>query len=879
MQYNSPMPKRRTSLPPEEIKTLGELICFLRERAMLTQRDLAARVGYHYSYISRIEKNVHIPGIATLMGRFIPALEIQSEAAWSERLLELASGIPKKPPLFTDAAKPVVHEEKVYRPPSSLTALLGREKESKQIIESLQREDIRILTLIGPPGVGKTRLSLHVAEKLAGHFSNGAVFVNLAPISDHALVLTALGAALDVHESSDTSMQSVLETFLQKKSLLIVMDNFEQVLQATPALTGILHYAPEVKFLATSREALRVPGEHEFHLEPLPLPADVNAKKYVLFTSPSIQLFLQRARAVSSSFELTDENASRVAEICHRLDGLPLAIELAAARIQTISPAAMLQQFERRFEWLTRGRSDSPSWRQTLSGAIDWSYQLLSEPERLLFQRLSMLEGSWDLEAVEKICSDEATCPPGDVFNLLLHLSDRSLVVVEVKDDGTRYRYLDTIRHFAREKLEQSDEVTELRNRHLDHFTEWAEQMEALMNKISPLKFRQSVEQEHNNIHAALRWALDSETASENGFRLVGSISTVWLKLSYYKQALEWVELFLPRAANAAYKNHRARLLYLKAALSYWRDNLKDALAAGLESEKLARELGDKKLLANILYYLGGSIYREMGQYDKAEAYLQESIALCRANNLLSRLSIALTSFGIVLFNRGKKDESRRVVEEAIEIATRENDLWGQGYALRVQADNLRLEGRFAESLVDYKRAFDIALAIDDRISMGMELANMSLLANVLEDYQASGNYAESALSVFRRIGNEYQQPFPLRMMAYAALHTHDIKHARALCIESLQGNQKIGHTAGMLACLLAFAEIELVSQNTSQAARLFVFVKTRLDKDSLHLMEPDVAAMKRLEVKLSDTDIQKAQEDVSDLPIEELVRELNLSD
>jgi predicted ATPase len=878
MQYNSAMPKRGISLPPEEITTLGELVRFLRERAMLTQRDLAARVGYHYSYISRIEKNVHIPGIATLMGRFIPALEIQSEPEWSERLLELASGIPKKLPLSTDAATPVVHEEKVYRPPSSLTALLGREKESEQIIESLQRGDIRILTLIGPPGVGKTRLSLHVAEKLAAQFVNGAVFVNLAPISDHTMVLTALGAALDVHESSDASIQSMLETFLQKKSLLIVMDNFEQVLQATPALTGILHYATGVKFLATSREALRVSGEYEFQLEPLTLPTDINAKKHILFTSPAIQLFVQRARAVSSSFELTDENASRVAEICLRLDGLPLAIELAAARIQTISPTAMLQQFERRFDWLTRGRSDSPTWRQTLSGAIDWSYRLLSEPERILFHRLSVLEGSWDLEAAENICCDKVICSPGEIFNLLLHLSDRSLVVVETKEDRTRYRYLDTIRHFAREKLEQSGEVTELRNRHLNHFTEWAEQMESLMNKIPPLEFRQSVEQEHSNIHAALRWALDSKTASENGFRLVTAISTVWLKLSYYKQALEWAEAFLPRATEAAQKNHRARLLYLKAALSYWRDNFNDALAAGLEAEKLARELSDKKLLANILYYLGGSIYREMGEYAKAEGCLQESITLCRENKLYSRLSIALTSFGIVLFNQGKKDESRQVVEEAFQIATRENDLWGQGYALRVQADNLRFERKFAESLTVYKRALEIALAIDDRISMGMELANMSLLTNVLEDYRASGDYAESALSVFRRIGNEYQQPFPLRMMAYAALHTANIEHARALCIESLRGNQKIGHKTGMLACMIALSEIELISKNISQTARLFLFVKTQLEKDALQLMEPDQATAKRLEIKLSNTNTQKAQQDISGLSMEEMIQELNIT-
>src|SRR6266545_2457184 len=450
MMYNPFMAGLVGALTPESFNNFGELLRYLRERAELSQRELALQVGYHYSYMSRIEKNERQPDSATLMARFIPALGLEDEPRWTERLLRLAASeektmAPRKSglssashPPKTDSALPTF-ESHISSLPLSLTPLLGREKEVETIIKLLSRFDVRLVTLVGPPGVGKTRLAIHVANEVAGMFAHGAVFVDLSPLNDPQEMLAALANTIGIQESSSESLMSRLISNLRQKNILLVIDNFEHILNAAPQFLQLLGNSPQVKALITSREALRISGEREFSVLPLPLPQKEEDETVVplgssqLMDYAAIQLFAQRAQAVDHEFQLSLENLNAIAEICRRLDGLPLAIELAAARSKILTPQAMLAQFDRRLDWVSRGTRDSSNaTRQTLRGAIEWSYNILSEAERALMRRLSVFSDGWTPQSAEAVCgSDETESNPilkrAEVLDLLIQLADKSL--------------------------------------------------------------------------------------------------------------------------------------------------------------------------------------------------------------------------------------------------------------------------------------------------------------------------------------------------------------------------------------------------------------------------------------------------------------------
>jgi len=838
------MAQKRPSINPQSFATFGDLLKYLRERAELSQRELAQQVGYHYSYLSRLEKNVRFPDPATLMARFVPALGIDGEPEWTSRLLELARTNASDSP---EADAPSLAESNLTGFPLAPHPLLGRAREAADVTRLL-RGDARLVTLIGPPGVGKTRLALHVAEQLAGDFAHGSLFVDLAPLQQPDQVVPTLMQSLGIHETGAGNELERLKGRLQEDDLLLALDNFEQVLDAAPTLNQILNHARGVKILATSREALRLAGEVEFHLKPFLIPEDAAVEDAETF--PAVQIFLQRARDARQDFSLTPENAPSILEICRRMDGLPLAIELAAARVNQMSPQAMVTQLDRRFEWLTRGGRDLHNWRRTLSGAVEWSYNLLGDEEKILLRRLSVFSAGWDLPSAESVCAD-AQLPRGMIFQLLIQLAEKSLVVAEETQAEPRWRLLETLRQFGHDRLVESGELDAARARHLARYAEWAETIADTLDTGVPLDFHQRIERELNNLRAALKFAFESKMNIGDGLRLASAFSYICLEYSLLKEGEDWVRKLLPLATAPEHRRERANILHRGAYLIYlahWHEKIQEACEMGKEAETIARELGDKNLLAGAIYHQY-EILVDLGKYEEAHPLLDEGIAICRATGYQTQLSGLLTALGIVLYKQGFFEEALARIEEALTISKRANDLWGQAFALRTMGSALRFNGKFRESLSAFQRSLEAARAMGDRISAGIILANMASAANSLGEFAASGKYAQEAFVIFQTIGSDYQQAFPLRMMAYAAIHAGNLPYARELNLESLRRNYAMGaeHRIGAYANLVVFAELAALENRLDDAARLTSRVERTMGEEGRVFQEPDAGALARV--------------------------------
>ena len=856
------------AITPQSFSSFGELLRFLRERVELSQKELAMQVGYHYSYMSRIEKNQRTPDPTTLMARFVPALSLDSEPEWTARLLELAgetetkthSAVPAS--LGSRAAPPTalpIFDLSSSNLPIILTPLLGRDEEVISLANLLAREDVRLVTVIGPPGVGKTRLAAHIAAQLAGSFAHGPLFVDLTSIADVDSFLLTLAESLNVRESSDTPLLKSIIAAFRQRNLLLVLDNFEQVISAAPHVLALLAGALQLKILTTSREALHISGEYEFPLTPLALPEPSQAVQSqgeevseTLSQYSSIQLFVQRAQAVQPTFKLTEANAMAVAAICQRLDGLPLAIELAAARIRTLSPQTMLQQLDRGLDWLTRGPRDANLSRQTLRGTLEWSYNLLSDPERILLRRLSVFSGGWTLRAAESVCADstgvigETTLRREDVLDSLGKLVDKSLVVSETGSQQARYHLFETVREFGREKLSQANELTEIFKRHLVHFTEYAEESEKHLDGLEQAKWIAISEREHNNFRAAIDYALSPGAEVGYGLRIGAAISLFWLERNHFHEGIERLQNLLGAALGPEHQGAKAKMLYRAAAIQSRLFSYHTAYKLCEQSIEISRRLDDPRGLASALYYLG-EICIALHDYPQAKKALEESVSICWSIHFAQQLNMALTSLGRVYEETLEHERALATTQEALAIAEQIDDTWGTIHALQLLGAINRFNFNYEVAIDYFERSLPAIRLIGDRFAEGITLANLSILYNLKGNYPAAGHAAERSFVLFQSIGDEVQQPFPLRMMGYSAIQAGNIVRARSLMLESLRGNHTQGHTLGQVSCLIALGTCDLREGNISRAVELAGLAENYLQSESQTLMEPDAAALQQL--------------------------------
>ena len=635
-----------------------------------------------------------------------------------------------------------------------LPAIVGRDDEIAAVGELLRGEDARLITLTGPGGTGKTRLGQQVARDALDEFGDGVFFVPLAPINHHSLVAPAVAQTLGVQETRERAFAEGLQNYLRDKRMLLVLDNFEHVMAAAPFVAGLLSACPQLKLLVTSRAPLRVGGEREYRVPPLALPRleEVQRAEDLQHCGAAL-LFVQRVLAARPEFALTDENARAVAEICIRLDGLPLAIELAAARTKLLSLDEMLARMNPSLKLLTGGARDWPERQQTMRATIAWSYDLVREEAQTLCRRQSVFFGGSTLGAAEAVCGEVGGVRI-DVLDGLESLVDESLVLKKETADGSyRFLMLETIREYGLERLEESGEGAELRRRHASFFLELAEEAEPRLMSAGREPWLVRLDAEHNNLRAALRWALENAEA-ETGLRLAGALRWFWYHRGHFGEGYHWASQLLALPGAAARSEARAKALYSAGSLAFYYINPVAACPLLEESAALWRELGDRRYRARTLTLACLAISLSRHDFAAARAAAEESIALFRDSDDRWGLALSLNYAGVVIWTEPDFEEhATALFEESVAIFRELGDDWGAGGSILYLAAIRQEHGENAAARALYEEFVAIMRGSKDmwRLASGLDI-----LADLLRsegEHSRAAVLSEESLILQRKFG------------------------------------------------------------------------------------------------------------------------------
>jgi predicted ATPase len=677
--------------------------------------------------------------------------------------------------VFETGALTIFDEKSPAEPPNNLSLetspLVGREKEIGEIKNLLRQNNVRLLTLTGIGGTGKTRLSQAVARELLADFADGVFFIELSAITDAELVASTVAQTLGVKETGAAPILETLKDYLRGRQIFLVMDNFEQVTSAAPQVAEMLAAAPHLKILVTSRTLLHLSLEREFAVPPLALPEDaaaLSAEEVAKYEA--VKLFVERAQSAKANFVLTAENSRAVAEICARLDGLPLAIELAAARARILSPAAILSKLENRLQLLTGGAADLPERQQTMRGAVAWSYDLLEPHEKRLFETLSVFAGGFTFEAAEAVCENyelkntnhelnKSKIPnpksPISVLDDLTSLVDKSLVVAKEQPDGEmRFRMLEVVREFAAESLETGGADEAARRAHAEYFLALAEEAEKHLKGKNSVKWLDQLEEEHDNLRAALRWLLQNDVKS--AARLAAAARLFWLLHSHLTEGRDWLERALENVRHDATVDARFSLLNMLGTLARFQGDYEAGRRTYRELLRAGEAAKDFWHIAEANSGLGSIAYQE-GDFATARKFIEESLKISREMDEKYGIAAALNSLGDIARTEGDYAAARQLFEESLAIS---RSLGIKQFICAILANLGAVtfgEGDFAAARRHFSEALATAQELGNRAIISLSLDGFAALAAERGEAEQAAQIEGAAERLRESIGYEIE--------------------------------------------------------------------------------------------------------------------------
>jgi predicted ATPase len=780
-----------------------------------------------------------------------------------------AAGLPSKfPPLMTLDVFP-------NNLPMQLTTFIGREREIAEVKQDLEAH--RLVTLTGSGGTGKTRLSLQVAADLLERFDHGVWFVELASLTDPELIPQMIISAIGISEQAGKQPLEYLKEYLRAKQMLIVLDNCEHLIEASARIVNsLLDTAPRLKVLASSREALGVRGELSYPVPSLSLP-DVKHLPAIEILSQyeAVRLFIERAELVSPHFVVNKENAPAIAQICYRLDGIPLAIELAAARVKMMPVEQISMRLDDRFRLLTGGARTALPRQQTLRALIDWSYDILSENERLLLRRLSVFADGWTLEAAEEVCAGQNDILPYDVLDLLTQLINKSLVVVIEQAQGRegRYRMLETIRQYAREKLMEAGGSELIWDRHLAYFVELVERAEPELYQSDQVRWSNRLEDELDNLRMALEWAYATDV--EAGLQIAALPWRFWDARGYLQEMGEWLAKLL--TDYNAIDSLRVRALTVYSFCLFRKGEFPETIRTAEQSLQMARLLSDKQNEAFSLSLLGLFTLLQ-GNAVEAIPLLEQSLALYRA--LGDKIGQATTMQWLSVHHQ---DLSRvpAYAWESLKLYRELGDSSDVVSSLNTLARLTIWSGDFSSAVPLLEEALSTSHQLSNQTLEEEALILHGVLAYWQNNYEQAIEYYQAAILMSEKYGDHFQYNWARVFLAYVVLRQGKLQQAREMFADNIRSFQKAGFMIALIFAVEGLASLNVDQGLCERALRLYVWADTMRDQIGDHRPPVEKASVERdldiIHTQLDDSAVEIAYKTGRSMTLEQAI-ELALS-